>query len=77
MENCDKFRVAMKPYAGKTLSTAKITNVVWNRYPEMPVGSNKPSEHADNTNATQGACAGTPRRVFSRVERGVYSVRSV
>ena len=67
----------MKPYVGETLRTAKITSIVWNLYPEMPVGSNKPSEHADKTNATQCACAGTPQRIFSRVERGIHKVRPV
>ena len=73
--NCKKIRTALKPYEKQELPTARIKQIVSKLYPEMPDGSNKPSEHARKTNATPCSCAGTPRRIFDRVKRGLYLVR--
>ena len=77
LSNCEKIRTVMKPFRGERLETARIRELIWKRYPDMPAGSNVPSEHAGTTNATQCGCAGTTRAIFTRVTRGLYEVRSI
>jgi len=72
--NCEKFRIALKPYVGQTLTTARIKEIVWEQFKDMPTGSNVPSEHAGTTNETQCSCAGTSRRIFEKVRHGEFLV---
>ena len=72
--NCEKFRIALNPYIGQRLRTARIKEIVWELYPNMPRGSNVPSEHAGTTNETQCSCPGTPRRIFDKVQHGEFMV---
>jgi hypothetical protein len=74
LTNCEKFRSALKPSVGQSLTTAQIKEIVWERYPTMPPGSNVPSEHAGTTNETQCSCAGTSRRIFDKVQHGEFLV---
>lgn len=78
MNNCDRFRIALKPYAGQVLTRARIKKIVQEQFPTMPVGSANPSEHGVaegyKGNKTPCSCAITQQRIFNRVERGVYKV---
>jgi hypothetical protein len=78
LENCAKFRIALKPYVGEVLTRARIKQIVQKRYPEMPDGSANPSEHGVaegyKGNKTPCSCAVTPQRIFNRVKRGLYKV---
>jgi hypothetical protein len=78
MSNCEKFRIALKPYVGEVLTRARIKQIVQESYPKMPDGSANPSEHGVakdyKGNKTPCSCATTRQRIFNRVKRGVYEV---
>jgi hypothetical protein len=79
LQNCEKFRIALKPYVGQELSRMLIKKIVQRKFPNMPDGSANPSEHGVaedyRGNKTPCKCAITPQRIFDRVKRGVYKVR--
>lgn len=74
MTNHDMFAKAMEAHRGKTLTTEEIRKLVQDMFPTFAEGSLLPNDHG-NGNKHPCDCAGTRRRIFDRVERGVYRVR--
>lgn len=74
MTNHQMIKSAMTGYGGKTLTTAQMKSIVCKAYPKFSEGSLLPNDHALG-NKNPCGCAGTSRRIFDRVERGVYRVR--
>jgi hypothetical protein len=74
MTNHDMIAKAMVAHRGKTLSTEDIGDLTKRMFPAFAEGSNRPNDHAGG-NKSDCTCARTSRRIFDRVDWGVYRVR--
>lgn len=73
LTNHDKIQIAVCLKRGEILSTADIRQLVLEAYPNFNEGSLLPNDHG-NGNAGQCPCAGTPRQIFKKTEKGMYLV---
>ena len=74
LTNHDRFEKMFKDKSGQTLKTAEIKKILKKRFLDMNEGSMLPNDHAEG-NKSPCSCAGTERKIFNRIERGLYSVR--
>ncbi|MCC6683418.1 MAG: hypothetical protein IT445_21185 [Phycisphaeraceae bacterium] len=74
MTNHEMFASALRNYRGKTLRTAEIERIVLQAFPNFTRGSLLPNDHGQG-NKGSCSCAGTNRRIFDKVQTGLYLVR--
>jgi hypothetical protein len=72
--NHDRFASVFKNRTGRTFSTAEIMKLMLAES-EIQPGSVLPNDHGEG-NKGVCPCVGTDRRIFDRVGRGTYQVRS-
>jgi hypothetical protein len=75
MTNHERFAEVFRGRQGRLFSTAEIQRLMFEKYPQLPEGSNRPNEHGDG-NKTPCECSGnSDRQIFDHVARGQYRVR--
>ena len=76
LTNHQRFVEAFKHMGGEELTTAEIETIILKKFPEMNPGSILPSDHTERRVKGVCWCAGTESRVFDRIARGQFKVRT-
>jgi len=76
LTNHQRFVEAFKYMGGEELTRAEIETIILKKFPGMNPGSILPSDHTEIRVKGACWCAGTEKRVFGRIARGRYRVRT-